>query len=335
MSTIPVEDLSETLRGLTSCIELAMKNLYDLQTATINATGENNLRHAERYKQIRTELKSQWGYIITLLNKCRSFGADVQLLRTSLLTATKSDIGDLLEEMLAKCKQDATMAAQLTAGHSNVLAVYLQYRDNFRYHLDHPKSQPMKSLLFKSSRHQPTGPTGSPQPKLLEHGFFEDSIASLHPDGNQAMAAFESAMEEIHANLSRLSIFLTAQHLFCQRGLDSLYHPSHSLTPRQLQEYADSWVTYQSALMKAIKDITRTCDAVMIDAVGAPHHTPTSPPEEALAPWNVVRSAIPFLARVGRPVEGHRHDNENDDVEIDITITARVVPHNGDRKSVV
>lgn len=65
----------------------------------------------------------------------------MQLLRTSLLTATKSDIGDLLEEMLAKCKQDATMAAQLTAGHSNVLAVYLQYRDNFRYHLDHPKVQ--------------------------------------------------------------------------------------------------------------------------------------------------------------------------------------------------
>ncbi|CAG7848399.1 SubName: Full=Uncharacterized protein {ECO:0000313/EMBL:CCA73658.1} [Serendipita indica DSM 11827] len=313
MSTIPkVEDLSETLRGLTSCIELAMKNLYDLQTATINATGETIF--AMRSATSKLE---------------RNSNPNVQLLRTSLLTATKSDIGDLLEEMLAKCKQDATMAAQLTAGHSNVLAVYLQYRDNFRYHLDHPKSQPMKSLLFKSSRHQPTGPTGSPQPKLLEHGFFEDSIASLHPDGNQAMAAFESAMEEIHANLSRLSIFLTAQHLFCQRGLDSLYHPSHSLTPRQLQEYADSWVTYQSALMKAIKDITRTCDAVMIDAVGAPHHTPTSPPEEALAPWNVVRSAIPFLARVGRPVEGHRHDNENDDVEIDITITARVVPHNG------
>lgn len=144
-----MEDLSGTLQSLTSCIELAMKSLYDLQTATINANGENNPRHAER----------------SLLNKCRSFGADVHLLHASVTTASKDDIRELLEEMLAKCRQDVDIAEQLMARHDNVLGLYAQYRDRFRDHLDHPKVQVTPpgrirgspSHAARSSRRQSTG----------------------------------------------------------------------------------------------------------------------------------------------------------------------------------
>ncbi|CCA73655.1 hypothetical protein PIIN_07608 [Serendipita indica DSM 11827] len=327
-----MEDLSGTLQSLTSCIELAMKSLYDLQTATINANGENNPRHAERYKRVRAELRAHWEHITSLLNKCRSFGADVHLLHASVTTASKDDIRELLEEMLAKCRQDVDIAEQLMARHDNVLGLYAQYRDRFRDHLDHPKVQVTPpgrirgspSHAARSSRRQSTGPTGPPQSTPLGPiaSFVEDSIASLYPDGNQAMAEFESAMEGIHASLSRLSRFLKDQIFVCQRGLDSLYHPSHNLTPRQFQEFTDSWVTYQGALMKAIQDITRICDAVMIDAVGAPRRPPSPPEEEELSPWEVIRSTVPRFARVRRrsvETTGYRHDSHSGKTEIGIT----------------
>ena len=150
------KDLNEVLKDLASCVELAMKNLYDLQTATINANG-GEPRHAT-YKKIRTMLKEQWEAITTLLKKCRSFGADVQLLRTSLPTASKDDIGDLLEEMQAKCSQYAKIAAELTAGHDGVVAVYFHYRDRFKTDIDHPKSrvdQPSAASPTPPGRYDP------------------------------------------------------------------------------------------------------------------------------------------------------------------------------------
>ena len=119
-----------------------MKGLYDLQTATINANGENPPSDLESFERIRTPLKEQWEAIAQLFRKCLSLGNDIGLLQEHGSSAEKGDIVTILEDIATKGQQCAQIALQLANGHDAVLEPYSSQQERFRQQLEHPKAKP-------------------------------------------------------------------------------------------------------------------------------------------------------------------------------------------------
>lgn len=148
------------LQDLVTNAELAMKSLYDLQTATINASGELSPSNSEGYGHIRRKLKEQWESTVSLLKKCHSFGADVELLRENIASPRKEDIVDILKDMRGCCGKSAMTAAQLAGAHDGIVLIFVQYREGFIHQLRSPRVLVEPSGLL----HDTTVPTREPEP---------------------------------------------------------------------------------------------------------------------------------------------------------------------------
>jgi hypothetical protein len=110
----------------------------------------------------------------------------------------------------------------------------------------------------------------SDQPSNATIDFAQSDILDILPDGFEAIKTFEMAIGRIYQCLGDLAKFLTAQGDFCQQCLDAIDNPKTPLTLKQTQKYADIWEQNQTDIKKAIMDITRVCNAIMIEALGTP-----------------------------------------------------------------
>lgn len=98
-----------------------------------------------------------------------------------------------------------------------------------------------------------------------------ESHNNLYPDGRMAMESFDQAIKGIHENLQYLEPFLSKQILACDDIAASLENTGiHSVSQDTLLAMTASWDLYRKALITAILDISKVCDAIMIESTGAP-----------------------------------------------------------------
>jgi hypothetical protein len=106
--------------------------------------------------------------------------------------------------------------------------------------------------------------------------FRNESLGSLYPDGAQAMTLFEKATSKIPDQLELLGVFMSNQLTVYEHCLEGMKTSADQRTVKEAQDLASRWPKYTEETMKTIKVITKVCDVIMIEAVGAP-----KPPEPA------------------------------------------------------
>jgi hypothetical protein len=131
--------MSPVLQEIAASIEQATKELYDLQTAIINANGGNSLESSRKFTDIRRSLKEQWEAIAQLLKKIHSFGDDIALLRANMTEADHGDLVEVLEAVILKGRECAEISRSLFDGHKSVMEPYNGYQEGFSQELEHPK----------------------------------------------------------------------------------------------------------------------------------------------------------------------------------------------------
>jgi MoaA/NifB/PqqE/SkfB family radical SAM enzyme len=131
--------MSSVLQDTSLSIETAMKELYDLQTAIINANGDNSPASSRKFTDIRRSLKGQWEAIVKLLKNIHSFGDDIALLRANVNEADYGDLCEVLEEVISKGIECAKDSQSLINGHDAVMEHYRTHQEEFSHELEHPK----------------------------------------------------------------------------------------------------------------------------------------------------------------------------------------------------
>jgi hypothetical protein len=126
--------------------------------------------------------------------------------------------------------------------------------------------------------------------------FRTESIGSLYPDGVRAMTLFHESTTKIQDRLKLLRALMSDQLTVCERCLDGMKSSVDRRTVKEAQDLASRWPEYTEETMKTIKAITKVCDAIMIEAVGAPkppdpaprigyHDGPQGAPSEREQSW--------------------------------------------------
>jgi hypothetical protein len=95
-------------------------------------------------------------------------------------------------------------------------------------------------------------------------------LNNLCSDGHMAMESFDKAIEGIYRNLKGLEDFLNEQSLVCDDVLASLENDSIHAVSQHTLAITASWDSYRKALITAIVDISKVCDAIMIESTGTP-----------------------------------------------------------------
>jgi hypothetical protein len=114
--------------------------------------------------------------------------------------------------------------------------------------------------------------------------FIDTNLAAAAPDGNKALSEFKRSLARIYSNLVTLYQFWT------NVSVKSRSYLSANITTKQAENITADWTRYQEAIEAAIVSITKTSDAVTVEAVGA-YNTDTSHP--ALIMTSAVISSDP------------------------------------------
>lgn len=126
----------------------------------------------------------------------------------------------------------------------------------------------MKELLTskQDTAAQPT--------RVYEHesiaNLRNESIRSLYPDGARAMSSFQESTTKILDQLEILATLMSDQSTVCKHCLEGMKISADRGTVKAAQDLASRWHVYTGEIMETIKAITKVCDAIMIEAVGAP-----------------------------------------------------------------
>lgn len=143
--------------------------------------------------------------------------------------------------------------------------------------------------------------------------FIDVSLAAVYPDELKALSGAKDSLAEIHSSLREIRQFWWSTSRVCQNFVSK---GAITIKRRQAVSLARTWREYQEALNEAASSIAKTCDAILVNAVGAP--TPRDPatapvlqmlpptsdlqvlpptPRDPLPPRPSIRSLIETLAQ--------------------------------------
>lgn len=106
--------------------------------------------------------------------------------------------------------------------------------------------------------------------------FVEANLAIVRPDGTKALHATRDSMAEIAYVLRTIHKFWQFTSTKCEDYITESLTGTPNLTMEQAAQFAAAWKGYQAALKEALTSVARSCDAILVDAVGAGPRTPTS-----------------------------------------------------------
>lgn len=84
------------------------------------------------------------------------------------------------------------------------------------------------------------------------------------------MSLFQESTAKIHEQLELFETIMSDQSTVCDNCLEGMKTSADRRTVKAAQDLASRWLVYTGETMKTIKAITKVCDAIMIEAVGAP-----------------------------------------------------------------
>lgn len=104
--------------------------------------------------------------------------------------------------------------------------------------------------------------------------FVEANHSAVYPDGRKALSAAADALTQIQCDLEAIYQFWHSTSEICQIIMAKVLSDGPKINVQQAMLYAEAWIGYQEALTHAIKAIARSCDAITVNAVGAPPGCP-------------------------------------------------------------
>jgi hypothetical protein len=209
--------------------------LYNIQEAIINAKGQNQ---SEQFKEIRHHIYGYWEGIVVALRRCHTFSLEVQRLQQSFRNTDKEQLVLLLEELLTSCERCRDEAIGLLSLHETSLKIYHNYEEEFKLTLRN---------ATRSSRSR-------------------QKRSSNRPDGESSMNTFTTSFRTLKKEVENMTQFLDGQLLACQSYLSAARGQEEKMPLDEANRFANKWREYQGSTIKAIVEIQKNCDAVLVPA---------------------------------------------------------------------
>jgi len=105
--------------------------------------------------------------------------------------------------------------------------------------------------------------------------FVEANIAAIRPDGLKALEMSIHALDTINLTLAQFVQYWQAGSESCRLFI---LNGRINIKPAEAAMFATKWRANMVALENAILTIAKSCDAVLVNAVGAPPPRPPTPP---------------------------------------------------------
>lgn len=109
----------------------------------------------------------------------------------------------------------------------------------------------------------------------VTQAFVEANIASIRPDGLKALDVAVNALDDISSMLAQ---FVQYWQSTCESCRLYILNGSINIKPAEAVTFAAKWRADRVQLEAAILIIAKSCDAVLVEAVGAPPPRPPTPP---------------------------------------------------------
>jgi hypothetical protein len=209
--------------------------LYSIQEAIINAKGQNQ---SGQFKEIRQHLYGYWEGIVITLKRCHTFALEVQRLHQSIKDTDNEQLVLLLEELLKGCELCRDEATGLFSLHETSLKVYRNHEAAFKLTLRNATRS--RKSRQKRKRNQ--------------------------PNGESSMNTFTTTFRTLKKEVENMAVFLDGQVLACQTYSSAARGHEQRIPLDDANRFASKWIEYQGSTIKAIIEIQRSCDAVLIPA---------------------------------------------------------------------
>jgi hypothetical protein len=120
--------------------------------------------------------------------------------------------------------------------------------------------------------------------------FVEASIAAIHPDGQKSLDNTIGALDKTISMLTQFIQYWQSSTKSCQTFI---LPGSINIKPKKAERLATEWRANRAALEGAILGIAKSCDAVLIDAVGARSPAALLPPSRGARLVKAAREPTP------------------------------------------
>jgi len=251
MASLPGLDVP--VSSLAANVENAMVALYNLQTSLINRSGTAAVGGV--FTELRKGLKIQWENDRVYLQRCHAFGADVFILKDALGTENAEDLMEFLLGMVDSAEELKNLSSQLKS--TAVSEAFSKVNS-----LQKSVSDPSTSVTPRASSTRAWLNIRNPDLKA----FADANIASMHPDGSKSLNELDDALTAINSNIDAMSQFWVSTSEGC-RSFVSDDRPH--VTAEDVNQITTGWTRYQHAIEDAIVSITKTNDAILVEAIGA------------------------------------------------------------------
>jgi len=234
--------------------------------------------------------------IRAFLQMSHAFGGDVIVLQESLGKESADDCMEFLIEisttsiqLLERSETLASIAITLAKEFSSWAPSFETTLRNSKTHVDRTNFGRYESeRLTKetqpldSRENLPQGYAGQwiERPIVVERSiadkatqaFVEANIAAIRPDGWKSLDDTINALDNMNSMLTQFIQYWQATSKSCQLYI---LNRSINIKPAEAESFATKWRANRAALDGAILAIAKSCDAVLVDAVGAPPRSPT------------------------------------------------------------
>lgn len=249
------KDITQTLTTLKTGAEETMSSLHRLQTAAINANGgRNSPQFRDLFAQVRRSLFHELDSTIRFLRQCYDFADKASFLLNNQYNMDSEEFADYIEGL-------ASQSAKLLATCQYIISLQQGINRNVdrwtpsiaQFFLHHPITRP---IYEKVSAEDPD-----------TSQFVASNIFAAYPDGYSALTTLTIALRDTRASLTSISHLWSSVYNDCYNLTQT---PEHLLTNTvDGRSLLKGWSENREQILHVISHITKICDAISVEAVGA------------------------------------------------------------------
>jgi hypothetical protein len=228
---------------MSTSIKELMTELYDIQQAIINANAPNAPDQAAQFKEIRDFFSLYWEGIVAALRQCNSFALEVERLQQNLKRMDNGHLIGFLNELVEHCERCKKLAKDLVPLHDASVLQYSIHEEEYRHIL-------RNAVRSRGNRQKKNG---------------------NQPNGESAMIKFTTACDALRREVVNMGTFFGGQVLACKDYLSAAKGRRRQIPQEEAKQFANKWKEYRESTIKAITEIQKICDAVVVAAVGNAH----------------------------------------------------------------